>query len=121
MRASEVTGVSEFMISWVSTRTRSACAATSSAPSSLCTGRIDSTVTGLSRRATCADAKIAFCGTPSRISRVILRVPGGKLDRRGKLRARALRGPRSRLKRLAREELARRLVEHFDAAVLDRR
>ena len=44
-RASEVTGVSEFMISWVSTRTRSAWAAISSAPSSLCTGRIDSTVT----------------------------------------------------------------------------
>ena len=76
-RASEVTGVSEFMISWVSTRTRSAWAATSSAPSSLCTGRIDSTVTGWSSRATWAEAKIAFCGTPSRISRVILRVPGG--------------------------------------------
>ena len=83
-RASDVTGVSEFMISWVSTRTRSACAATSSAPSSLCTGRIDRTVTGRSSRATCADAKIAFCGTPSSISRVILRVPGGQSDRRGK-------------------------------------
>ena len=46
-RASEVTGVSEFMISCVSTRTRSACAATSSAPSSLCTGRIERIVTRL--------------------------------------------------------------------------
>ena len=104
------------MISWVSTRTRSACAATSRAPSSLCTGRIDSTVTGLSSRATCADAKITFCGTPSSTSRVILRVPGESRT------AAASSGPRAsrstRLKRLTGKDLARCLVEHLDPATL---
>ena len=114
-RASEVTGVSEFMISWVSTRTRSACAATSSAPSSLCTGRIDSTVTGLSSRATCAEAKIAFCGTPSSIEPSDLACARREADRRREFGTKSDRDLEG-VKRLPRKELARGLVEHLDPA-----
>ena len=49
--ASEVTGVSELRISWVSTRTRSVCAAISTASSAACTGSTATTRTGTPSRA----------------------------------------------------------------------
>ena len=74
-------------------------------------------VTGSSSRATWAEAKTAFCGTPSSIRRVILRVPGGSMSRGGEFRPQTVEivDP---VELVPGETTARGLVEHFDFSVL---